>query len=715
MGFDFASILRERKREIVIIIAIFLLAFGIRAYMMRYELFFEFDSYFHARVAGYFADSLTIPQNDPLAYTTAADSLTNLHARTANFFWLMTGGLYKLLTFWMPFDKNLWIGFVKVYPALFGALIAAAMYFLGKELYDRRAGIAFGFFAAIAPSFVYRTMAGFFEEDSLGFLWMVIGFVFFVRAVKQDSFFVQKSQSGIRLDWKAAVNPVLAGLFYGMMSWTWEMFLLIPIIMAGYIVFAIPLSISKTGGYKSALNITGNFVIAMGIFTFFTVFISRIEWITRIIGQVTVVIPPNIVPVVGLAALGALGIAAFSIYYATRKIKLDEETGKTIRSGVMLAMYALIGVMLITVFINQSLRDQNVLGLTVGEENTGIQFFGEKFNALIILPALALLIIPFRIMRKPDDTASQLVFIWILVTLFMAWYKLKFTYAFGLPIAAAAGVVFIEVLDFLSKRNLFEKKLVGLSLAFIVLIGVGAASIFITTKAPNIETTPGWKETLYWLKDNTPEDAQMFNWWDEGHWISFIGERKVITDNRNLDGQANAAYARFALSTSEDEALTLVTDPAKVVQTDRTDFGPYNADYVIISRDLISKTGSLNFYAYNTTDPNDPRFQGYFGVALDCSPLNSLSQEKNYNCNGNMLTSQQLQGIPTTWIPVENQLIAENTPGFVYRDSDNSKIYIMNRKTNNTMIARLWLADPSITHFDEVFSKGDVKVLKVVR
>ena len=166
MSFGIVSKIREHKRELLILLCIFLLAFGIRAYMMRYELFFEFDSYFHARIAGYFAEN-------------------------TNFFWLFTGAIYKLTTFWMPFNKELWIGFVKIYPALFGALIAVAMYFLGKELYDSRAGIVFGFFAAIAPSFVYRTMAGFFEEDSLGFLWMVIGFVFFIRAMKQDSFFLK--------------------------------------------------------------------------------------------------------------------------------------------------------------------------------------------------------------------------------------------------------------------------------------------------------------------------------------------------------------------------------------------------------------------------------------------------------------------------------------------------------------------------------------------
>ena len=122
----------------------------------------------------------------------------------------------------------------------------------------------------------------------------------------------------------------------------------------------------------------------------------------------------------------------------------------------------------------------------------------------------------------------------------------------------------------------------------------------------------------------------------------------------------------------------------------------------------------MTFYAYNTINTNDPRLQGYFGAALDCQPLNTVSATINYNCNGNVLTEQQLNTLPTIWTNVANQLIAENTPGFVYRDTDNSRIYIFNQKTNNTMAVKLWLNDPEIKHFEEVFNNGGVKVFKVI-
>ena len=64
-----------------------------------------------------------------------------------------------------------------------------------------------GFFAAIVPSFVYRTMAGFFEEDALGFLWLVLGLIFFVRSLKQNELNKIAIKNGL-IAWNIAVGMI---------------------------------------------------------------------------------------------------------------------------------------------------------------------------------------------------------------------------------------------------------------------------------------------------------------------------------------------------------------------------------------------------------------------------------------------------------------------------------------------------------------------------
>src|SRR3989344_896510 len=154
------------KLQLLIIFGIFILAFATRAHLMKYELFFEFDSYFHARIISYVIEDFVIPFNDPLRF---APTESFVPISSSLFFWYLSAVIYKVFTLGAPYNKDLWILFVKILPALYGALISVAMFFLGKEAYSKKAGIAMGVFSAIVPAFVYRTMAGFLEDDSLGF------------------------------------------------------------------------------------------------------------------------------------------------------------------------------------------------------------------------------------------------------------------------------------------------------------------------------------------------------------------------------------------------------------------------------------------------------------------------------------------------------------------------------------------------------------------
>ena len=46
-----------------------------------------------------------------------------------------------------------------------------------------------------------------------------------------------------------------------------------------------------------------------------------------------------------------------------------------------------------------------------------------------------------------------------------------------------------------------------------------------------LETDDTLMKFLTWLKENTPEDAVIFSWWDYGYWIETVGERTTLVDN----------------------------------------------------------------------------------------------------------------------------------------------------------------------------------------
>jgi len=685
---------RVDKKQLFLVFIIFALAFGIRGHLLRFEYMFEFDSYYEARMAANVIQTGVVPQNDPLSYYFMGGAWPPRN----QFFLYLTAWIYNIFTLWGPYDKMLWVQFVKVLPALFGALTAAAMFFLGKEIYGRKAGYVMAFVTAVSPAFVYRTMAGFFQAGCFGFLLFVMGWVFLARAIKDPAF----NRKGI-------INAVLGGLSFGLMAITWDMNFLIPLTFGGYFVFAM-MNVYVKRGWKETVDLAKLSLISMAIYAAFATWNYGLVWITSTTSYASSGLPGNLLWAgIAVAALvaGVIAYLAFNMRFHDQR----EGNAKLISLIAMILLYCVFLIM-VTMFIVEPhifAKEQGVLGASVGEENTGNQYFGSKYNALIIFPVLALLLIPLRMYREKKEHLSAMVFFWVLITFFMAWYKLKFTFTFGLPIAAAAGAVAAELFHYIEGRSGLEKKAVALSLGFLLLTGASAAGIFMMDQLPNIEMgNPTWKPALLWMADtnNTPKDATFFNWWDEGHWITFIGERAVSADNRNLSWNSDSNFAEFVITSDFNRGVSILKE--------------YGSDYVILSSDMFYKAGSFGSYAYNTMDNNDPRirkFQTAPLAAMPCGSSMGADGSVSYKCGENSLNQAQMQNLPDTWTDRPNQPWPTENPQvmlFVYRSGSNDELYILNPAMNEAMLAKVWFNSPEATpFFEQVYAKEGIRIFKV--
>jgi dolichyl-diphosphooligosaccharide--protein glycosyltransferase len=90
-------------------------------------------------------------------------------------------------------------------PVVYGFLTVIASYHLGKEAVSTRAGIFTAFFMSIAPAFVSRSTAGFYDNESIGILFTVLTLYFFIRAFKRGG----------------TVAPFLAGISLGILIGSW--------------------------------------------------------------------------------------------------------------------------------------------------------------------------------------------------------------------------------------------------------------------------------------------------------------------------------------------------------------------------------------------------------------------------------------------------------------------------------------------------------------
>jgi len=767
------------KQEVLFLAVIFLFGYGIRAHNIQpgYKYFFGFDSYYHGRIVGMLIEQGSLPEIDPLAYYELPDPLRRIPTDVM-LFWQICAGFYRVFTLSGPFSWELWIEIMKTLPAFYGALISVLMYFLGKELWGKKAGYMAAFTAAVIPSYVYRTMAGFLEDDALGFFWLVTGLIFLIRALKEP-----------KLDRSHLINAALAGIFFAGMALSWGFFLLIPLLLIFFFPFCTLLYLSRS-------EIENPLIVA---FLFLSFFFGALSLLTRVLGVLVGEGPAALIQTVSLIAFAAsvAGVAYFSwkhekdffsllalyvlaslvflaiiipfiglgwfntmLTYVESAIPVASEGGlpaaglglafafliaiagfflylmlfgtknpKTRQSAVRIIVIAFLFLGTgLTFFVlsdpngmfSSSIQTTEVFLSTVGEEGPGNPHFGYKYGILVLFAYLSLVAMPAFVFIRKKDYLTPIAFIWVALSLVMAWYKLKFTYHFGLPIAIAAGffagAVFFLFKDF---KNV-ESKVGVLALAFMMLCGLAIGSYFVVQRQPSLETDPLWKNTLHWMKEpaNMPEGARVMNWWSYGHWITFVAGKAVFADNRNVQWDiSDGHYAKFLMSQDLEESLELIREhePEYIL----VDSGLFQAfpsmaiyNFQVHSRDLDKNTYIRNLLIF--AQPPRPGMVPYANFQYPCR---HIADQNSYNCVVFVIPDQSFGFAKTEWnaVPSEQE---QGIPVWYYREADNSAFAKVLSTVNNSTLARLWFHDPeAMEYFEEIYRASDatktIKIFKV--
>ncbi|MFH0970363.1 MAG: STT3 domain-containing protein [Candidatus Diapherotrites archaeon] len=675
------------SKESLFVGLVFVLGFIVRAHLMRFELFFEFDSYWHARMVSYILQGLPAPAFDPLAYyqNAAAATLTN----TPSFFWYVSAAIYKIFTLNGKYVLENWILWVKILPALYGALACVGMYFLGKELfhgkYERSTGLFAGILAAVVPAFVYRTMGGFFEDDSFGFLWMVFGLFFFVKAAYNETKLKRRIGFG-----------VAAGICFGGMVLSWPgSNQLVPILMGiGAVGF---LSFLARNEHAEARHFGLVWLAAFIPFVIISTIQTGTFWMDQIASNlglrlIGIELSWHFTIILILAAVGFFAVCE-------RFSRKDDRWQKAVNGLYVLSILLLLFIPIFVVLFNYTLTGGGVLGATIGEESQGSNYFGNKYSMLVVFALLGIPSCVYLLWKRPQSHHQLVIpLVWIVIAFILAWGKLKFTFYWGLPLALMGAVVLHLTHRSMEKRSVGTQKIIIAAIGFSLLFGLAAGIFFVEENTPNIESSWGWKTALFWSDEHLPPDAKFFNWWDEGHWITFLAQRGVIVDNRNTDLKASADVALFLITDNMDEAVGLLTK--------------YGSTHLIFGDDLLTKQTNLGFYAYNVIMANDPRIMEFGGSMLFCSrEETTLTKEVSYKCGDNTFTPAQMEAFSTVWNG-QPTLLQGGSPLHLYRDKAMSRLYVFTTKSNSTMLVRLWFDDPTLEEtFPALYSNtGGVRI-----
>ncbi len=493
------------------------------------------------------------------------------------------------------------------FPAILGALTVIPVYFIGKELLGRWAGmLAAGLIALMPGEFLGRSILGFTDHHVAETLFSTTAILFLILTIKAARQ-RQLSLNHIKhREWAIITKPLvyslLTGLFMGIYLLSWVGALLFVFIISAYFViqFIIDHLRGETTDYLSIVG-TLSWLIALAlslpllpqtwlrplylpsllIATFIPLVLNGISRLMAIKKVKRAYYPLTLV------GLGLIGLAIFQIVNPDLLSSMVSQFGIFARRGAAL-----------TILEVQPLLfpDGNFSPLVAWGNFTTGSFL--SFNSLGILIYLIV---------KQGSADKTLLVVWSLLILAATLGQRRFAYYLAVNVALLTGYLSWRILEFISlrrpatepiekprKRKKGEVKSkarqkTGFRLTTRQLtMALGVIVVFFLAFYPNIkmaittvEQTPsvisaGWHSSLSWLKANTPEPFDtpdsyyelyetpapgesfkypesaygIMAWWDYGHWITRIGHRIPIS-NPFQQGASQAAQ----FFTAQDETL----------------------------------------------------------------------------------------------------------------------------------------------------------------
>ena len=311
-----------------LIITIFALAVGLRYYPVRnMEYLQASDPYNLFRMAQHLAYEGNIPQLDFMRNFPYALPVYTVHLGTT---------LIPAILYWAggsAFFEN-FLGFAQFTTPLFTGVSVLLMYFLGKELYDKYAGLGAAFFLSVIPATMQRSSAGFFEKEALATMFMMSSLLFFTLAWKKKS-------------WP---HGIISGLSLGLFTISWGgsqmLWLLYPMIV-GFIVLIDRDIESVIAAYTPTVLIAAGFasIFNPGVFWFTdTLSILAIAFLAliwaRYLAEELELISEQYLPYFGITSYltGALLLVLSPLYSNTlaqimlRIYRLGTQTGGSVAS-----------------------------------------------------------------------------------------------------------------------------------------------------------------------------------------------------------------------------------------------------------------------------------------------------------------------------------------------------------------------------------------------
>ncbi len=747
---------------IILLISVFLLALYYRIKPYRFQYLLAIDPFYIYRMSYYaVTHGLHLPHLDVLRYY---PTYIDPHSEYTGVY-ILPAIVFLFLTKVLMLDIS-FFSFAKAYPAILGSLFVVPLYYIGKEMHGRKAGLLAALFYATSSASMYRTAAGFFEKEPQAGLFMLLSFYFFLKALRTGS-----TISGLI----AGVSMAIFGTIWGgvkQLYFTYALF-------AGVLLLA-------------------NRMDTKAMKTYSLVFFSGILLAPAIS-------PPLALktPVVLMNILIFLGVV---LRYAIEKFEFVKEESMDM---VMPAMF-FVGLLLLAVgglfsttmaslmvsMKNYAFYRQGVIESTVAENviptwgdftrnlslvyaSLAVPYFSSLFKIFPVwlLTFLGIMLFAIRSVNTKDKSAKQLMFAvaFLMLAAYMGYYKflklqgsssaqsvflfsflavmlvvarkapqnvpylamvlvamlgflsrIRLMFVLGILFSLFSGYLLAEIIQLASKSKFLQKKRedlgtmnvfdigLGFVIAFIVIANMINAQVISKSLGPSFNSN--WDQAMTFLREKTEPNATVLSWWDFGYWFETMGNRSSNLDGGNNFASRNIPTAQFFTGMMNDSQQKFFLEMM-------------GTDYVLVDVSMVGKYAAMSKIAN-------------FGKKVDAYMTFTY---RNAYQKGNKTILVYAAGPYSVWVPLhQNGSLGGNiilvtpqgeayikhvctTDAIISLDVDENKpavdgcvlisqryLLYASKDIMNSVFHKLWFMDgKGISYLSKVFDNGEVKIYRV--
>jgi asparagine N-glycosylation enzyme membrane subunit Stt3 len=530
--------MRKLSREWAILLVVLVAAFAARMATFKYSLL-AFDPSHHFAIGEFIAEGNGFPNLWMLSNYPSGARISE------------PPGLYYVSVFlyWIlkPFGIS-YLSAFKLSSPLFGAGTIIVIYFLVKELFNRKIALYSAVILAFLPGFLYRTYSGFYRGDAFSVFFMVLGFYLFFKSLDGELK-------------KRLCFAISAGVGFGLMGLVWNGFLFGFVMLSSFVI-VYAAAAYLFGGESRPVILT--YVLSAGIGIVMIKY-SIIQH-PRVEGYITDLIK-YIYPLTIVVSLFFEGIR-----YKTEGFSLKNKAcllGFFLLAGVFLA-YQFFGEVLKNLYTGYGMvKATGGIMPTIGELKPPTkEILWDKYGiaGILAIPGV------FYLLKEKQMRSLVFVLVWLLASVFVMKTAQRYAFIASLPISIV-GAFFLYKIEVIFPKK--EMRLITTAiLIFIMFTGVK----FTSEQGPHI--TPQWVEALEFLESQ--EEGGVFTWWDYGSWIQGIAGFPTTLDT--VAGQ-NSGRIRHA-----GRILLLKNESMVIAELEKL-----KVDYAVIPVDMVGQMTNINF------------------------------------------------------------------------------------------------------------------------